>query len=107
MPIQPDIEDTARPAVPSGDLVCTDDLCEAGQALPGYARRARLHKLAEERGLEGYVDPLTAETVPTAAFLQRRECCGDKCRHCPYNYVNVVKAKDSESSSDSDSDSYM
>ncbi len=32
---------------------------------------------------EGYV-------VLTAKFhLQRGECCGNGCKHCPYNYINV------------------
>lgn len=28
--------------------------------------------------------------VLTASYLLRRGyCCGNRCRHCPYNYVNV------------------
>ena len=28
--------------------------------------------------------------------LQRGNCCGNGCRHCPYNYENVAEPKRSE-----------
>ncbi len=32
--------------------------------------------------------------VLTARFhLQRGVCCGNGCKHCPYDYVNVDEAK--------------
>jgi len=26
-------------------------------------------------------------------LLKRGYCCGNRCRHCPYDYVNVPKSK--------------
>jgi hypothetical protein len=35
--------------------------------------------------------------VLTAKFhLQKGVCCGNGCRHCPYNYKNVPEPKRSE-----------
>lgn len=32
--------------------------------------------------------------VLTEAYhLERGHCCGNGCRHCPYNYVNVAEPK--------------
>jgi hypothetical protein len=32
--------------------------------------------------------------VMTEAFhLKRGYCCGNECRHCPYEHINVVKKK--------------
>ena len=32
--------------------------------------------------------------VLTAKFLlQRGECCGNGCKHCPYHYINVNEPK--------------
>ncbi len=32
--------------------------------------------------------------VLTAKFhLQRGECCGNGCKHCPYDYINVDESK--------------
>ena len=32
--------------------------------------------------------------VMTAAYhLKRGACCGNKCRHCPYNHINVPQSK--------------
>jgi len=40
---------------------------------------------------DGYV-------VFTAAFhLRRGTCCGNRCRHCPYDHVNVMPPIDAES----------
>lgn len=25
------------------------------------------------------------------AHLKRGNCCGNKCRHCPYDYINVAR----------------
>jgi hypothetical protein len=29
-------------------------------------------------------------------LLSRGECCGNGCRHCPYDYINVAEPKRSE-----------
>ena len=51
-----------------------------------------LHRRAVERGLDAYIDPATGYSVFTRLYLQRRECCGNKCRHCPWGHRNVVRA---------------
>ena len=41
-----------------------------------------------EEGLDFYFDD--GLMVLTERYLRRRGyCCGNKCRHCPYNYENV------------------
>ena len=29
-------------------------------------------------------------------LLRKGECCGNGCRHCPYNYLNVAEPKRSD-----------
>jgi hypothetical protein len=54
-----------------------------------------LHRIACENGQETYIDPITGYQVLTKqAHLKRGVCCGNSCRHCPFEYVNVPK-KDS------------
>jgi Family of unknown function (DUF5522) len=44
-----------------------------------------LHAEAIARGEPSYLDALTGYVVFTAAtLLERGECCGSGCRHCPY-----------------------
>ncbi len=46
---------------------------------------AAAHAAAVAAGESGYVDPGTGWFVFTAATLEARgECCGNGCRHCPY-----------------------
>ncbi|XP_069315726.1 uncharacterized protein C1orf53 homolog [Eulemur rufifrons] len=53
-------------------------------------RIAELHAAACAAGQLNYVDPATGYVVLTQlAHLQRGECCGSACRHCPYGQVNV------------------
>ena len=50
-----------------------------------------LHRTACENGQTYYIDPATGYLVYTRlAHLQRGVCCGNKCRHCPYDYINVL-----------------
>ena len=45
----------------------------------------RAHDVAEQQGQRGYMDPASGLFVMTAsALLERDECCGSGCRHCPY-----------------------
>jgi hypothetical protein len=45
-----------------------------------------VHAQAISDGEDGYLDPATGLFVLTADFLARRGyCCGNGCRHCPYN----------------------
>ena len=55
-----------------------------------------LHKRACENGQMFYLDPKTGYKVMTKlSHLKRGQCCGNKCRHCPYNHKNVKeKQKD-------------
>ena len=49
-----------------------------------------LHLLAILQGSTTYVDPQTGFTVFTElAHLQRGQCCGSQCRHCPYGWMHV------------------
>jgi hypothetical protein len=44
------------------------------------------HAVAVARGDAGYIDPRTGLFVLTAAYLAARgTCCGNGCRHCPYD----------------------
>lgn len=48
------------------------------------------HRRACEAGLVHYEDPETGFQVMTElAHRQRGYCCGNACRHCPYDHVNV------------------
>ncbi|KAJ5074295.1 hypothetical protein M0811_00924 [Anaeramoeba ignava] len=47
------------------------------------------HDKAQLKGEKMYVDPKTGLFVMTRdALLERGTCCGNKCRHCPYNKWN-------------------
>ena len=51
-----------------------------------------LHREACELGNATYIDPATGYTVITEyAHLKRGKCCGNACRHCPFDHVNVKK----------------
>ena len=50
-----------------------------------------LHRAALARELDMYVDPLSGYPAFTAHYLRRRDCCGNRCRHCPWGHKNVVK----------------
>jgi hypothetical protein len=50
----------------------------------------QLHDKACAQGDEQYVDPATGYIVLTRLAHERRgECCGNACRHCPYDWKNV------------------
>lgn len=50
-----------------------------------------LHRfaLAQTPPRDTYIDPATGYSVFTTAYLKRRPCCGNGCRHCPWGHVNV------------------
>ena len=50
-----------------------------------------IHDTAYNNKYNKYVDPDTGYSVFTSYFLEKRRCCGNKCRHCPYNHINVKK----------------
>lgn len=50
----------------------------------------RIHDEACAQQRETYIDPRTGYTVLTRyAHEQRGTCCGNACRHCPYDWKNV------------------
>lgn len=50
-----------------------------------------LHRVACDKGLNTYIDPKTGYTVITEyAHRNRGVCCGNGCRHCPFDHVNVA-----------------
>jgi hypothetical protein len=51
-----------------------------------------LHSAACVAGKDYYIDPTTGYFVFTTLCHQKRgKCCGNSCRHCPYDHVNVKK----------------
>lgn len=51
---------------------------------------AAAHDAAVAAGQPMYEDPATGLWVMTEASLRARGwCCGNRCRHCPYDHVNV------------------
>lgn len=51
-----------------------------------------IHQIACNNKNETYKDPITGYIVITSfGHLKRGKCCGNKCRHCPYNHINVKK----------------
>jgi len=50
------------------------------------ASTLRTHEAASARGEAGYMDPDSGLFVLTSHYLRARgECCGQGCRHCPWN----------------------
>ncbi|KAG0232089.1 hypothetical protein BGW42_008382 [Actinomortierella wolfii] len=48
------------------------------------------HRAACEGNCKFYKDPKTGYSVMTELLhLDRGYCCGNRCRHCPYEYQNV------------------
>lgn len=44
-------------------------------------------------GVHFYFDKSGLMAFTEKYHLQRGYCCGNGCRHCPYNYVNVADIK--------------
>ncbi|KAJ2846978.1 hypothetical protein J3B02_004274 [Coemansia erecta] len=50
----------------------------------------KIHEEALRNSERSYIDPATGYTAFTElSHLDRGYCCGNKCRHCPYNFENV------------------
>ncbi|RIA88297.1 hypothetical protein C1645_739499 [Glomus cerebriforme] len=50
------------------------------------------HRIAIQNNQHFYIDPETGYKVMTELYHKSRGyCCGNKCRHCPFNYENVGK----------------
>jgi hypothetical protein len=51
----------------------------------GRDRILAAHEAAMAAGEAGYLDPTSGLFVLTASYLSDRGwCCGEGCRHCPY-----------------------
>ncbi len=55
-----------------------------------------MSKLIE--GEDFYYNELGFVVLTEKYHLEKGSCCGNGCRHCPYDYINVPGAKRSESS---------
>ena len=52
----------------------------------------QLHSTACANKELTYIDPSTGYHVLTSVAHERRgKCCGNVCRHCPFNHANVPK----------------
>ena len=50
-----------------------------------YSAIVEAHAVADGKGEDGYLDPVTGLFVFTAGHhLRRGQCCDTGCRHCPY-----------------------
>lgn len=45
-------------------------------------------------GIHFYYDDSGLMVLTEKYHLQRGFCCGNGCRHCPYNYENVTNEKE-------------
>lgn len=50
----------------------------------GFAEVMNAHDAALRSGDGMYRDPITGLFVMTAVALAARPCCGNDCRHCPW-----------------------
>ena len=48
------------------------------------AKALHRHALRATPQRDTYIDPATGYSVFTQAYLKRRPCCGNGCRHCPW-----------------------
>ncbi|HLY71565.1 MAG TPA: DUF5522 domain-containing protein [Puia sp.] len=49
-----------------------------------------------EEGEDYYYNPDGLLVLTEKYHLQRGYCCGNGCKHCPYNYQNVPEPKRTE-----------
>ena len=50
-----------------------------------------LHRKAVSLRYDSYQDPETGLMCFTRRKLAQFDCCGNGCRHCPHNHINVPK----------------
>jgi len=76
--------------VTESDLNEEDRLKALKSRLPLALEKAlHRHAMKQSPPRDTYIDPATGYSVFTQAYLKRRPCCGNGCRHCPYGHVNV------------------
>lgn len=52
-----------------------------------------LHRLACDRSEDTYIDSASGyQALTSQAHLKRGICCGNVCRHCPFEYINVISS---------------
>ena len=80
----------AEQPVTEADLP-NDEIERAARSPLPLAMAKALHRYAmkAEPQRDTYIDPGTGYSVFTQAYLKRRPCCGNGCRHCPWGHVNV------------------
>eukprot|EP00003_Mantamonas_plastica_P006389 TRINITY_DN1519_c1_g1_i1.p2 TRINITY_DN1519_c1_g1~~TRINITY_DN1519_c1_g1_i1.p2 ORF type:complete len:128 (-),score=20.26 TRINITY_DN1519_c1_g1_i1:717-1100(-) len=61
-----------------------------------------LHLKSIESGQNGYIDESIGGyyVMNAMVHIKRGKCCGNKCRHCPYEHENVESGLYSDSDSD-------
>lgn len=47
-------------------------------------------------GLDFYFDEVGFMVLTETYHLQNGKCCGNGCKHCPYQYINVPEPKKNE-----------
>lgn len=61
--------------------------------IPLHPALVAAHAAADSRGEPGYIDPFSRLFVMTATGLRARGfCCGNGCRHCPYDAAEQARA---------------
>ena len=48
------------------------------------------------KGVHYYINEEGLVVLTEKYHLERGYCCGNGCKHCPYNYENVTELKSSE-----------
>lgn len=80
----------------AGRPIVEEDLPEDERALVSKSRRPlalakalHRHAMKQNPPHDTYIDPASGYSVFTQAYLKRRPCCGNGCRHCPHGHINV------------------
>mmetsp|Transcript_18182 Transcript_18182/g.59404 ORF Transcript_18182/g.59404 Transcript_18182/m.59404 type:complete len:91 (+) Transcript_18182:167-439(+) len=73
-------------------VLSVEDLGEYAVTHKGKDARlaSELHRRAMREGANAYLDPASGLHVFTSDALRARECCGNRCRHCPHGHVNCA-----------------
>lgn len=80
----------AERPVTEADLSPEEREAAARSQLPlALAKALHRYAIKQTPPRDTYIDPDTGYSVFTRAFLERRPCCGNSCRHCPWGHVNV------------------
>ena len=80
----------AERPVTAADLGAEERERASRSTLPlALAKALHRHAIKADPPRDTYIDPDTGYSVFTQAYLKRRPCCGNSCRHCPWGHVNV------------------